>query len=206
MKRTYLSFSCMLLCILLAGCAIGEYKVADVYLDENDNQHFMGFGTIGPSGGEESVENKEVSEEADLVGENENLLTEDDDSQKNEKDYNLESIIGTSLKRGWTSSDNSILKGKNVSVKEDSILFSINLAQDREITIAYDIILDNGEYQLVYISPDNTEKVLQDSEIIQAKDKIMFTQGQNKIAVLSNDAMFKEIDIQIVGVKVSDFE
>lgn len=202
MNRNYIYFLCILFlfCTLLAGCTVGEYKVADVYLDENGDQHFMGLGKSGPSG----EENENSSNEVHNVKENEELIEIVSDMQEN--DFNSESIIGTSLKRGWTSSDHSILKGKNVSVKEDCTLFSIYLDQDKEVRITYDIMLDNGEYQLIYISPDNTEQVLQDGQIIQTEDKFMFTQGENKITVLSNDAIFKEINIQITGIETSDFE
>lgn len=202
MNRNYIYFLCILFlfCTLLAGCTVGEYKVADVYLNENGDQHFMGLGKTGPSG----KENENSSNAVHNVKENEELIEKVSDMQEN--DFNSESIIGTSLKRGWTSSDHSILKGKNVSVKEDCTLFSIYLDKDKEVRITYDIMLDNGEYQLIYISPDNTEQVLQDGQIIQTEDKIMFTQGENKITVLSNDAIFKEINIQIAGIETSDFE
>ena len=92
-----------------------------------------------------------------------------------------------------------------MSVKEDSALFSINLGQEKEVIIHYDIVLDEGEYQLVYISPDGTEQILQDSKVIQSEEKILFTQGQNEISILSNNAVFNEIDISIIGIQVSDF-
>lgn len=92
-----------------------------------------------------------------------------------------------------------------MSVKEDSALFSINLGQEKEVIIRYDIVLDEGEYQLVYISPDGTEQILQDSKVIQSEEKILFTQGQNEITILSNNAVFNEIDISIIGIQVSDF-
>ena len=156
------------ICVSLSGCAIAGYHVVDVYVDENGEQHFMGFGKTGPSGGEES-------------------------------------IVGTSLKRGWTSSDNSILRGRDVLVKEDSILFSINLEQEKEVIISYDIVLDEGEYQLIYVSPDGIEQILQDGKVIQPEEKILFAQGQNEISILSNNAVFKKIDISIAGIQVSDF-
>ncbi|MEY8522132.1 hypothetical protein AALA90_03805 [Lachnospiraceae bacterium 38-10] len=90
-----------------------------------------------------------------------------------------------------------------MSVKEDSTLFSINLEQEKEVVIHYDIVLDEGEYQLVYISPDGTEQILHDGKIIQSEEKILFTQGQNEISILSNNAVFKEIDISIIGIQVS---
>lgn len=167
-QQIVISILSVLICVSLSGCIIGGYHVADAYVDENGEQHFMGFGKTGPSGSEES-------------------------------------IVGTSLKRGWTSSDNSILKGRDVSVKEDSILFSINLGEEKEVKISYDIVLDEGEYQLVYVSPDGTEQVLQDNRVIQSEEKFLFTQGQNEISILSNNAVFKEIDISIAGIQVSDF-
>lgn len=42
----------VLLCALLSGCTIGEYRIFDSYTDESGEQHFMVFGEIGPSGGE----------------------------------------------------------------------------------------------------------------------------------------------------------
>lgn len=194
---------CVLTCVSLSGCTIGGYHVADVYTDENGEQRFMGVGKTGPSGGEESIKSENSPDEIDDVQENENLPDEINDIQEN--NYNPEGIVGTELKRGWTSSDNSILKGKDVSVKEDSALFSINLEQEKEVVIHYDIVLDEGEYQLVYISPDGTEQILHDGKIIQSEEKILFTQGQNEISILSNNAVFKEIDISIIGIQVSDF-
>lgn len=194
---------CVLTCVSLSGCTIGGYHVADVYTDENGEQRFMGVGKTGPSGGEESVKSENSPDEIDDVQENENLPDESNDIQEN--NYNPEGIIGTELKRGWTSSDNSILKGKDVSVKEDSTLFSINLEQEKEVVIHYDIVLDEGEYQLVYISPDGTEQILHDGKIIHSEEKILFTQGQNELSILSNNAVFKEIDISIIGIQVSDF-
>ena len=184
----------VLICVSLSGCtAIGERHVLDVYADENGEQHFMGFGETGPSGNEESVENENLAEE---VG----------DVQENESNYNPESIAGISLKKGWTSSDNSILKGRGVTVKEDSILFSIDLEQEKEVTISYDIVLDEGDYQLVYIGPDGTEQILEDDKKIQSEEKLLFPQGQNEIFILSNNAVFKEINISIAGIEVSDFQ
>ncbi len=144
-------------CVSLSGCTIGGYHVADVYVDENGEQRFMLFGRTGPSGGEESIKSENSTDEINAIEEN---------------NYNSESIVGTELKRGWTSSDNSILKGKDVSVKEDSALFSINLEQEKEVIIHYGIELDEGEYQLVYISPDGTEQILQDSKVIHSEEKI----------------------------------
>lgn len=195
----------VLICGSLSGCAIGGYHVFDAYIDENEGQHFMGFGKTGPSGGEESIENDNSTEEVDDAQENENSIEELGVVQENENNYNPESIVGTSLKRGWTSLDNSILKGRDVSVKEDSILFSINIGQEKEVIISYDIVLDEGEYQLVYVSPDDTEQILQDGKAIQSEEKILFAQGQNEISILSNNAVFKEIDISIIGIQVSDF-
>lgn len=207
MKRIFHKVICgflyVLLCVSLSGCAIGEYSVFDFYLDENGNQRFMLFGKHGANGDEEEIENKR-SEIVDNIQESENSENVGNDIQDNDDSVN--SIIGTSLKRGWTSSDNSILKGRDVAVKEDSILFSINLGQEKEITISYDILLDDGEYQLVYVGPDGTEQILQDGKIIQSEEKILFTQGQNEIAILSNNAVFKDIDITITGIEVSDFK
>lgn len=67
------------------------------------------------------------------------------------------------------------------------------------------LYLDEGEYQLAYVSPDGTEQILQDSKAIQSEEMILLTQGQNEISILSNNAVFKEIDISITGIQVSDF-
>ena len=91
-------------------------------------------------------------------------------------------------------------------VKEDSVLFAIDLEQEKEITVSYDIVLDEGEYQLVYISPNGTEQIMQDSQTIRSEEKILFTEGKNEIAVLSNHAEFKDIDISVTGIEVSDFD
>lgn len=192
-QQIVISILGILICASLSGCTIGRCHVFDFYADENGEQRFMLFGETGPSGGEKSTENENSAEEVD-------------DVQENEINYNPESIVGTSLKRGWTSSDNSILKGRDVSVKEDSILFSINLEQEKEVAISYDIVLDKGEYQLVYVGPDGTEQILQDSKVIQSEEKILFAQGKNEISILSNNAVYKEIDISITGIQASDFE
>ena len=191
-KKGLLILACLRICSSLVGCTIGEYKVFDYHLDEDGNKHFMLFGQHGTNGVNAEIENETSS-------------LEGDDIQK--RHANLEGIVGTSLKRGWASSDNSILKGKNVYVKGDGVLFSINLERDREVTISYDIVLDDGAYSLVYIRPDNAEPILlQDGKIIRAEEQILFTQGQNEITILSDRAIFKEINISITGVEASDFE
>ena len=195
----------VLVCVWLSGFTIGEYQILDAYVDENGEQHFMGFGKTGSSGGKESIENENSTEDVGDVHKNENSTDEVDDIQENENNYNPESIVGTSLKRGWTSSDHSILKGRNVSVKEDSVLFSINLGEEKEVVISYNIVLDEGEYQLVYVSPDGTEQILQDDKVTHSEDRILFAQGQNEISILNNNAVFKEIDISITGIQASDF-
>lgn len=182
-----------LACVLLSGCIVGDYHIFDAYADENGEQHFMGFGEKGPRGGEEDTKDDHSVEE--VV-----------DMQENENDYDPESIVGTTLKRGWTSTDSSILRGKNVSVKENSILFLVDLQQEKEIVISCDLVLDEGEYQLVYTGPDGTERILQESKEVRSEEKILFAQGQNKISVLSNNAVFKEIDISITGILSSDFD
>ncbi len=187
---------CVAVCFTLSGCVIGEYAVFESYLDENGDEHFMLFGQRGENG---NNGNKEESEHKDVE---ENHTIQESESVKS---VESDSIVGTSLKRGWTSSDHSILKGRNVSIKEDSILFSIDLAQEKEITISYDMVVNDGEYQLVYIGPDGTAQILQDDKKIQSEEKILFTKGQNQIAILSNTAVFKKIDITITGIEVSDF-
>lgn len=200
-KKLSLIVFCILISTSLVGCTIGKYKVFDFYVDDNGNWEFMLIGQRGPSGNIEETEQEMLDEDM----EKENLVETANDMQKSDDD--LENIIGTSLKRGWTSTDNSILKGKNVSVKKDSVLFSINLKQDKEITISYDIILDEGEYSLLYISPDSEKQVLlRDGKIIRAEEKILLKQGQNQITMLSNNAVFKKINISITGIEVSDFE
>lgn len=94
-----------------------------------------------------------------------------------------------------------------MSVKKDSILFSIDLKEDKEVTISYDIILDDGEYSLVYVNQDNTKQVLlQEDKIIKSEEKLLLKQGKNEITILSGNAVFKKIDISITGIEVSDFE
>lgn len=199
-KKLLLTLFCILISTSLVGCTIGEYKFFDFYVDDNDNLKFMLIGQRGPNGNIEETEQETLDEEM----ENENLVEKSNDMQESD---DLGNIVGTSLKRGWTSTDNSILKGKKVSVKEDSVLFSINLNQDKEITISYDILLDEGEYSLVYSSPDNGNQVLlQDDKMIHIEEKILFTQGQNQINMLSDNAVFKKINISITGIEVSDFE
>lgn len=181
-------FLCFLILYSLTGCSIGKYKVFECFTDENGDEHFMLFGQLGPQGG---------VEESDTSSEPVNETPTDDSSG---------SIEGNFFKRGWTSSDNSILKGKKVTVHEDSTLLSINLTQDKELTISYNIILDSGEYQLIHINPDGTEQLLQDGKIIQSEEQVIFEEGQNEIVIVSNNAIFKEIDISVSGINVSDFE
>lgn len=182
----------VLICILLSGCTVGEYHILDTYTDENGEQHFMGFGRTGPSGGEEAEKDK-------------NPIQEVDPPREKGIHDDPESIVGASLKRGWTSSDHSILKGKNVSVREDSILFSVNLKQEKEVIISYDIVLDKGEYQFVYVDPEGIARTLQKDEKIRSEEKLIFARGQNDIFILSNNAVFKEIDIAITGIETFDF-
>ena len=184
----------VLICALFSGCAIGEYHVFDTYLDENGEQHFMGFGRTGPSGGDEDV----IKDE--------NPIEEVDPLREKAGNDDLESIVGTKLKRGWTSDEHSILKGENVSVREDSILFSAELKREKEVVISCDIVPEKGEYQLVYADPEGRERVLQNGEVFQSEEKLLFPQGRNDIFILSNSAVFKEIDIAILGIEASDFE
>lgn len=201
MKKLSSMLFCILISLSLVGCTIGEYKVFDFYVDDNGNREFMLIGERGPSGNIEETEQEMLDEEM----EKEDFVEETNDMPESDED--LENIVGTSLKKGQTSTDNSILKGNNVSVKEDSVLFSICLKQDKEITISYDIILDEGEYSLVYISPNSEEQVLlQDGKVIRIEEKILFTQGENQITMLSDNAVFKKINISITGIEVSDFE
>lgn len=200
-KKISLILFCILISTSLAGCTIGEYNVFDFYVDDNGNRRFTFIGQRGPSGHIEETEQEILVQEM----ENEDLVEETNGMQ--ESDDDLGNIVGTSLKKGWTSTDNSILKGKNVIVKEDSVLFSINLKQDKEITISYNIALDDGEYSLVYISADSEEHVLlQDDKMIHVEEKILLTQGKNQIIMLSDNAVFKKINISITGIEVSDFE
>lgn len=182
-----------MICVLLSGCTVGRYHIVDAYTDEAGERHFMGFGEIGPRGGKEAKKD-------------ENPIKEAAPPKENENSNDPESIVGTRLKRGWTSDDHSILKGENVSVREDSILFSVELKQEKEVVISCDIVPEKGEYQLVYVDPEGIERVLQNKEIFQSEEKLLFTQGRNDIFILSDGAVFKEIDIVIMGIEASDFE
>lgn len=51
-QQIILGISAILICALLSGCTIGEYRLFDTFEDEDGEQHFMLFGEIGPSGGE----------------------------------------------------------------------------------------------------------------------------------------------------------
>lgn len=132
----------VLLCLSLSGCTIGEYAVCDFYTDGNGDLHFM---MIGKHNMEEAEE--EISESTDNLPEIEDSITIDpmpeaesattDDSTAKinsleeteiiediqENDYDSAKITATTLKSGWTSSDDSIFKGTNVSVREGSTLF-----------------------------------------------------------------------------------
>ncbi|MBP3475418.1 MAG: hypothetical protein J6K48_03755 [Lachnospiraceae bacterium] len=199
------------ICVFLTGCTVGEYTVADSYVDEN-GKHFMLVGKHSESTDKSSTEESEdSSEKADMESDSlsgETMTETESSSEKTdiESEFHPESITGVSLKRGWTSSDSSILKGKTVLVKENSDLLSITLDQDKEVTISYDIVLDDGEYQLVYLSPEKEERVLQDGKIIAADEKISFAKGENRIVIKSDNAVFNEIDISITGIETSDFE
>ena len=58
---------------------------------------------------------------------------------------------------------------------------------------------------LVYVNPDGTEQILQNGKVTHSEEKSLFTQGQNEISILSNNVVFKEIDISITGIQASDF-
>lgn len=196
-----------LLCFSLSGCTIGEYAVCDFYTDENGDLHFMMFGKHNMGEAED-----EISESAENLPEIEDSMAKIKSLEKTEaiegiRDNNSDStnITATTLKSGWTSSDNSILKGTNVSVKEDSTLFLINMKQEKEVTISYDIQLSDGEYQLIYISSDGTEQILEDEQTAQSDKQILLAQGKNKIVLVSDNTVFKKIDIAITGIEVSDF-
>lgn len=205
---------CILCSNLLAGCTAGK-----VYVDEDGNRRFMLVGETGPSGIIVETESETLEEETKsetLEGETKSETLEDETESvelaeeadaMQHRDDDSGNITGTSLKKGWTSTNNTILKGIDVSVKDDTVLFSINLKQDKEITISYDIILDEGEYSLVYIGPESEEQVLlQDDKNIHIEEKLLFTQGQNQIIIQSDNAVFKRINISIMGIEVSDFE
>ena len=190
-KKIFLVVCAILLCTSLTGCTIGSYSFFEYFEDENGNQRFMLLGQHGALNEGEEIESENL-DETDIV---------DAEFQSD-----LESITGSSLKQGWTSSENSILKGTNVSVKKDCDLFSITLDQDKEVTIFYDIVLDGGEYQIVFIDSDNTEHILQDGKIIILNEKLLFSKGQNRIAIYSENAVFEKISITIMGIEVSDFQ
>lgn len=196
---------CILCSNLLAGCTAGK-----VYVDEDGNRRFMLVGETGPSGTLIETESETLKEETKsetLEGETESIELSEEADTMQQRDDDSGNITGTSLKKGWTSTNNTILKGIDVSVKDDTVLFSINLKQDKEITISYDIILDEGEYSLVYIGPESEEQVLlQDDKNIHIEEKLLFTQGQNQIIIQSDNAVFKRINISIMGIEVSDFE
>lgn len=222
MKRTYQK-SCVFilglsLCILLTACKIGDKNVFEFYTDNNGETHFMLVGKHNMQGPDSETMSEEQS---DLTGETSSSKSQDTDSEtmieeslelssdaasnSTENAENPKSIVGKSLKRGWTSSDHSILKGKDVQVNEDSKLFSVDLGQEKEVTISYNIALEAGTYQLVQISPDGTKHVLCDSDNMQADETILFEQGKNEIYILSSDAVFKKINLSIEGIEVSDF-
>ena len=198
MKRTYQK-SCVFilglsLCILLTACKIGDKNVFEFYTDNNGETHFMLVGKHNMQGPDSETMIEESLE-----------LSSDVASNSTENAENPKSIVGKSLKRGWTSSDHSILKGKDVQVNEDSKLFSVDLGQEKEVTISYNIALEAGTYQLVQISPDGTKHVLCDSKNMQADETILFEQGKNEIYILSSDAVFKKINLSIEGIEASDF-
>ena len=222
MKRTYQK-SCVFmlglsLCTLLTACKIGDHNVFEFYTDNNGEKHFMLVGKHNMQGPDSETMSEEQS---DLTGETSSSKPQDADSEtmveeslelssdaasnSTENAENPKSIVGKSLKRGWTSSDHSILKGKDVQVNEDSKLFSVDLGQEKEVTISYNIALEAGTYQLVQISPDGTKHVLCDSKNMQADETILFEQGKNEIYILSSDAVFKKINLSIEGIEMSDF-
>ena len=219
MKRTYQK-SCVFmlglsLCTLLTACKIGDHNVFEFYTDNNGEKHFMLVGKHNMQGPDSETMSEEQS---DLTGETLSSKPQDADSETMPEESlelsgdaasnsteNPKSIVGKSLKRGWTSSDHSILKGKDVQVNEDSKLFSVDLGQEKEVTISYNIALEAGTYQLVQISPDGTKHVLCDSKNMQADETILFEQGKNEIYILSSDAVFKKINLSIEGIEMSDF-
>lgn len=149
MKRTYQK-SCVFmlglsLCTLLTACKIGDHNVFEFYTDNNGEKHFMLVGKHNMQGPDSETMSEEQS---DLTGETLSSKPQDADSETMPEESlelsgdaasnsteNPKSIVGKSLKRGWTSSDHSILKGKDVQVNEDSKLFSVDLGQEKEVTI-----------------------------------------------------------------------
>lgn len=79
------------------------------------------------------------------------------------------------------------------------------MKQEKEVTISYDILLNDGAYQLVYICPDGTEQLLTDEQTAWSDEQLKLRQGENKIVMVSDNAVFKKIDIAIAGLEVSDF-
>ena len=67
-------------------------------------------------------------------------------------------------------------------------MFSVDLGQEKEVTISYNIALEAGTYQLVQISPDGTKHVLCDSKNMQADER----RKSNMINILMNTSMIDE--------------
>lgn len=185
----------LLTCLCLSGCE---------YWQDEDGTHFMLFGERGAM-----KDGKPLTEE-----EAASLLEEDLPSQSSSTKDNLDSTLsspsndnikGNFLKKGWTSDDNNLLKGINVSVAGDTELFSITAKEDKEAVFNFEAVLESGDYEIVLIFPDKSETVLYNTQSDTNTEKATLKEGANSIWIRCDGVVFKEIALSINGLDVSDF-
>lgn len=203
----------ILACLCLTGC--------EFFQEENGQMHFMLFGQKGPtkdgkplSEGElASISREDALSETDNVDREEHDLqdqedsfseTDADDKMKNQSDSDPY-ISAAALKLGWTSDDHSILRGTDVLLTTQRELFSISAKENREVTFQLDAVLENGDYEIVLVSPDETETVLYDTDADSGKKKETLKEGENSVWIRTDQVEFQRIDLSIDGLKASDF-
>lgn len=188
--KKFIAIVCVtvLMCFCLTGC---EY-----WQDENGKSHFMLFGERGPSKDGKKLTEEELSSPVDSI---------DNDNGQPSTSQSNDSIKASSLKKGWTVDDNSILRGENVSVTGETEIFAITLKEDKEVSFNLNAKLESGDYEIVLILPDKSERILYHSDLDIEPQKVTLEEGVYSIWIRCESVLFKSIDLTIDGLNASDF-
>lgn len=192
--KKYASIAMILfLCCSLCGC--------EHWQEEDGTSHFMLWGERGPM-----KDGKPMSEEeSSALNQDTSTKANSPEIEASPKSTQNNTIQGMNLKKGWTSDDPSILKGSHVSVTGSTELLSISMIENKEVTIHMNAALDQGEYQVVIIFPDQSQSILYDTLSKSESETITLKAGANSIWLLSEAVTFKSIDLSIDGLEPSNF-
>lgn len=192
--KKYASIAMILfLCCSLCGC--------EHWQEEDGTSHFMLWGERGPM-----KDGKPMSEEeSSTLNQDTSTKANSPEIEASPKSTQNNTIQGMNLKKGWTSDDSSILKGNHVSVTGSTELLSISMIENKEVTMHMNAALDQGEYQVVIIFPDQSQSILYDTLSKSESETITLKAGTNSIWLLSEAVTFQSIDLAIVGLEPSDF-